>query len=809
MQQGWDAPGAEARQRMVIERLSETWRTHPPQHPILVAGSTGSRGATSIFMEAVARLPQGAVILPGVDFDMSDQAWQTLEANAQAQDHPQYRFVAYAQRLGLSPQDIAPWTDAAPPVPARNRLISLSLRPAPVTDQWLIEGRDLTDLGAATEGLALIEADSPRSEATAIAVALRDAADRGVVAALVSPDRVLTRQVTAALDRWGIVPDDSAGRPLTLSAPGRLLRQISALFGRKITGDALLALLKHPLVSTGTDRGQHLLNTRELELWLRRSGPAFVTRHDILRWAGDNDLRLAWATWVADWLSAIPGAGPLPLATYLDNHVRLAESLCAGSGETGSGALWEAAAGQEAQRVTSLLHDEAEHGGPQTAQEYSAVFENVLNTGDVRETLLSHPGIMIWGTLESRVQGADLLILGGLNEGTWPEAARPDPWLNRMLRARAGLLLPERQIGLYAHDYQQAACAPTVILSRAIRDADAQTVPSRWLNRLTNLLGGLGPDGKTALDGMRTRGAQWCALAGHLDVPLATKPPAPRPSPRPPVAARPDRISVTEVQRLVRDPYAIFARRVLRLNALDPLRRQPDAPLRGTVFHEVLESFVKQPISGVLETDCAAFIDCADAILAAHAGWPATRMMWLTRLRALATWFIDTEYARRSEGAPISLEARAELALSQVGMSLDGKIDRIDRLESGGLTLYDYKTGAVPTKDERKHFDKQLLLSALLAEEGVIGGLVAAPVAQIGYIGLGARPSFEPEQIEPDAIAVVKAELIRLLAMYRQDQQGYTSRRAIRTTDIVGDYDHLARYGEWDESDLPKPQDVR
>ena len=99
--------------------------------------------------------------------------------------------------------------------------------------------------------------------------------------------------------------------------------------------------------------------------------------------------------------------------------------------------------------------------------------------------------ICIRGSREAREVQADLVILAGLNEGIWPQPAAPDPWLSRQMRLKLGLLLPERQIGLAAHDFQQALAARQVILTRATRDDEAQTVPSRWLDRLINLMTGL------------------------------------------------------------------------------------------------------------------------------------------------------------------------------------------------------------------------------------------------------------------------------------------------------------------------------
>lgn len=807
---GGRPPDTEARQRLAIETLADRWAVGPPQHPVLVAGSTGSRGATALFMRTVSRLPQGAVILPGVDFEMPGSVWDKMRDAMTAEDHPQFRFAKLLADLGLGHGSILPWCGLDAPCPARNRLVSLALRPAPVTDQWITDGRLLNDIDRAAAKMTLVEAPSSQVEANAIALALRGAVEDGRVAALITPDRVLTRQVTASLDRWGIVPDDSAGRPLPLSAPGRFLRHITDLFGQRLTAEALLTLLKHPLTNTGSkERGSHLLHTRELELKLRRYGPPFPGPTDLIDWAAKGDeYRQAWARWIAILLAGSESVSIRDLSTHLNHHIRLAECLAAGPTGDGSGELWLKDAGEEALKWVEALRREAEYGGALSPPDYAALFHAVLQRGKVREAKTSHADVMIWGTLEARVQGADLVILGGLNDGVWPAPSAPDPWLNRKMRHDAGLLLPDRRIGLSAHDFQQAVAADEVILTRSVRDAEAQTVPSRWINRLTNLMEGVSDDGTEALKGMRTRGAHWLAMAARLDAPVTQVDTAPRPSPRPPVKDRPQELSITEIQTLIRDPYAIYARHILRLQLLDPLRQLPDAPMRGTVLHRVLERFIGESPVDDLDATRKRLVEVTDTVLQAEAPWPAAQRMWRAKLLRVADWFIEGEITRQASLVPLAQERKGELDLPDLKLTLRGKIDRIDCTADGQLVIYDYKTGQVPSRNQRLHFDKQLFLAAIMAERGALEGLKATKVREVAYVGLGASPRFEPITLENGDLEKVMAEFHGLIGRYRNRSQGYTSRRAVEHAEYGRDYDHLARFGEWDESFDPDPQEV-
>jgi len=813
---GFDVPlTSKARQTRVVDHLAAAWRLTPPDHPVIVAGSTGSRGATARFMAAVAHLPQGAVILPGLDDAMPPAIWDRIldgrTRGLAGEDHPQYRLGAFARRVGLAPQDIPAWGGGDAPNPLRNRLMSLALRPAPVTDQWRVEGPALGDLTLALAGMTLLEAPTPQVEATAIALRLRQAAQEGQLAALISPDRTLTRQVTAALDRWGIVPDDSAGQPLSLSAPGRFLRHVAEAMTGPVSAEALLVLLKHPLCnSDDAARGPHLLRTRDLELQVLRGSGPFPTRVALTAWAArrmTDPGAMEWAAWVCDALIMADDAGAQPLSARVAAHLGLSELLAAGP--TGAPArLWDGDDGAEAAALLRALTDEAEAGGAMTARDYADLLNTLLQDREARSPLRPHAGIMIWGALEARVQGADLLILAGLNEGTWPAAPSADPWLNRAMRDQAGLRLPDRQIGLSAHDFQQAVAAREVWLCRSRRDAETETVPSRWLNRLTNLLRGSGKSAAQGLDGMAARGQGWLDMAAALATPVDRIAPAPRPAPRPPVAARPRRISITDVERLIRDPYAVYAARVLRLRALDPLRPGPDAALRGEVLHDILNLFVAETADGLPPDARVRLMALADRVLAEGAPWPAARRLWRARLDRVADWFLDGEAARRSLATPWLRETMADWHLPDLDLTLRAKADRVDRLPDGRVAIYDYKTGAVPTAKQEAAFTKQLWLEAVMAENGAFTASGPVQAARIAYIGIGTSPQVLAHDPTPSDLARIAAEFRTLMVHFRDPATGFTARRAMEGVSYAGAFDHLARFGEWADTDAPVPQNV-
>ena len=808
------AADPEARLRLATQALIETWQSSPPDHPVVVAGSTGSRGTTAMLMMAVARLPEGRVILPGFDFDMPAEIWDRLMARADepsapgAEDHPQFRFARLLARMDRAPGGVRPLEAAEAPDPARNRLVSMSLRPAPVTDQWLRQGPALGDLRLATRGLSLLEAPDARGEADAIALILRHALETGRTAALVSPDRMLTRRVAARLDRWGLEPDDSAGEPLALSAPGRLLRQVSALAVRGADAGSLLALLKHPLTHSAADRGPHLRRTRELELWIRRQGLAFPDAAGLARWAEQSgEDAHAWASWLAGLLPDA-GDGARPLAAWVSDLLDRAGRLAAGPGADPPGPLWDRAAGRKAWEVGASLSAHAAAGGEMTAAEFDRLLHSILAGEEARDPERPRTDLMIWGTMEARVQGADLVVLGGLNEGVWPESPVADPWLNRRMRAEAGLLLPERRIGLAAHDYQQAAGAPEVVLSRSRKAADAEPVPARWLNRLVTLLRGLPScQGPEALADMRARGDVWLARARTIDAPRPEddRAPARRPAPRPPLDARPRELPVTSIQTLIRDPFAVYARRVLGLRRLNPLTPVADAPLRGQMLHRIFDTYMRDRQGHPSADPVAQLLEVAHRVLRRDVPWPMARRLFFARVVRVADWFVADE-ARRSDHEFLASERSGQIHLSDQDFTLTATADRIDRLPDGSIAIIDYKTGKPPSAKVMTHFDMQLPLEALIAANGGFGGIDPVRVDHIAHIGLGSSPVYSAHSLadesEPDfALPAVREGLERLIAAYGDPDKGYMSRRATDREGYEGDYDHLARFGEWSGTD--------
>jgi RecB family exonuclease len=364
-------------------------------------------------------------------------------------------------------------------------------------------------------------------------------------------------------------------------------------------------------------------------------------------------------------------------------------------------------------------------------------------------------------------------------------------------------LLPERAIGLAAHDFQQAMGAAEVTLSRARRAGEAETVASRWVNRLTGVLAGLpGADGPQALAAMRDRGRDRLAQAVRWQAPQARVAPALRPKIAPPAAARPARMAVTDIVRLVADPYAVYARRVLHLRPLDPLQPEPDPRTRGTLFHDILDRYARALTP---DADRAALLaTIAAARIADAVAWPLTRVLWQARFLDAVDGILAFDDAH--PGDRVLTERKGQMEVWPGGSTLTARPDRIDMLADGRVHLIDYKGAAPEPRDIESH-QKQLLLEAVIAHAGGFGTDLAGRAALTTYLGLNAPEKPRQQSLTADDIAAALAQLRALLQHYADPATGFAASR-IAVKDQRGDYDDLARRGEWDLSDSPVLQQV-
>ncbi|MBO6559417.1 MAG: double-strand break repair protein AddB [Nisaea sp.] len=799
---------APLRHAALVERLTALWAANPPEDPVIVAGSTGSIPATARLMGAVLGLPRGSVVLPGLDRDADAATWSAIEGDS---GHAQHNLALLLQRLGRTREEVQVWPVAGERKThsARARLIQEVLRPAETTEAWRrLAETDQELLSSGTEGLSVLSCPSHHEEAETIALLLREALeDQTRTAALVTPDRALARRVKAALRRWEVEVDDSAGQPLAATLPMTFWLATADMAAEACAPVPLLAALKHPLAAGGMSQPRFRRRVRTLEREVLRGprpapGPAGVLAAvDEAFEAEDRDDMRSWIDRLAEpitFFSELLRSDEISLIDLLSAHNAVAEALAATDEESGDKRLWAGEAGEDAANFLAELAESARDFPRIDGRDYLSLLEALLVGRVHRPRYGTHPRLAILGPLEGRLQQYDLLILGGLNEGTWPPDPGADPWMSRPMRAEFGLPAPERRIGLSAHDFQMAASAPEVVLTRAERVEGAPTVASRWWLRMETVLRAL-----QLTEKVRLPVADFPHWQQALDLPRKVDPVKP-PTPRPPLAARPRRFSVTEIETWVRDPYAIYAKKVLGLRALDPLDADPGAADRGTMIHRALELFTNEFPKDIPPGALERLIEIGRGEFAREMAHPSVQAFWWPRFERIAEWFVETERVRRSGIDAIWTEKKGHVAIRGLRdpVDLNCEADRIERLADGGFAIVDFKTGAPPTESQvTAGYSPQLPLEALILSMGGFDGLPEGAVEALEYWRLsGGDPAGERKAIKASVETLVtEAEegLLNLIRTFDDPETPYRSRPAPEYAPRYSDYEHLARVKEW------------
>jgi ATP-dependent helicase/nuclease subunit B len=805
--------------------------------PIIAAGSTGSMPSTALLLEAIARLSNGAVVLPGLDTDLDEPSWDMIGGMRDAAGtyivppspgHPQFAMQALLKRIGVTREAVIRL--AEPAVHGRETYLSEALRPAAASERWqqrVAAAEVRHHLDRALPGVTVVEAATAEEEALATAIALRDATRTpGKTAALITPDRALARRVLAALDRWQVPVDDSGGDSLSDTPVGIFARLVARVALGGCEPVPLLALLKHPLCRLGKHEFAHAATIALLERAVLR-GPRPLPGTYGLQQAlqtlrqqkaqlhpadprsslsgQDIDAAAALVRLLADALAPLESlkGKAVTLTAFAAQHRQCVTNVSSYLSSDGQ-SIAAAFAGREGDALATFFDEVAANpaaGGlsiPLT--EYAEFFQAATAERIVRRPGAPGARVRIYGPLEARLQQADRVVLGGLVEGIWPPEPRIDPWLSRPMRQQLGLDLPERRIGLSAHDFAQALGAPEIVLTRSTKLAGAPTVASRFLQRLSAIAG------ERRWAAARARGETYLSWARMLDRPEEGPKPAERPAPRPPVEARPKRLTVTEIEHWLRDPYTIYARHILKLSALEQVDATPGARDRGTLIHKAIGDFTARFADALPADPLAELLALGRQAFAPLADYPEAQAFWWPRFERVARWFVDWEIERRQKIAKLHSEIRGEIKIT-ADFVLGARADRIEQLRDGRYAILDYKTGQPPgDREVAAGLAPQLTLEAAILRQGGFAHIPAqGSVAELAYVRLSgaSRPGeFREKTFEgsnPDEQA--EKALTRLREVVTRFSDPNTPYQSFVRPQWVGrtysDYDHLARVKEW------------
>jgi ATP-dependent helicase/nuclease subunit B len=813
---------AVARRKRLIAADIERLRAKPPVAPVIVAGVTNADPAACELIRAVCALSNGALVLPALDQTLDDESWAAI---AKHPEHPQFGLKRLIDALGLSRQDITPLGGAEQTATRRARwsLACEAMRPAGTTERWhrFTASANKKDMAAALVHFSAIEAATAEEEAEVVALILREVTEMpGRTAMLVAPDRALARRVAARLSVWDIAIEDAGGEPFARSIPGAFLDLVATTAEKDFAPIPLMSLLKHPLCRLGMAaaelrRGMYALEVAAFRApyfgngldgaeaaleksQARRIKPVALRRLTNADWDAARAvvarLRQAFTSMAKTFASTKPAS----LQVLARLHFETAQTLAKVNVRDEGAALRQGEAGEWAAQLFASLIDPAMPAPDMAPGDYPDFYRTLVARKTIRPRGATHPRLSICDPFEARLQQADVVILAGLNEGTWPGAADPGPWLNRPMRAALGLPAPEETIGAAAHDFTSHLGAEQVILTRAVKVDGAPTVPSRWLLRLEALVKGLGLSLEPE--------TPWIAWAQARNTIAGAARPVRTPEPKPPVAARPRRLSVTAIETWISNPYSTYAQRVLGLEALPKLGERPGPSLRGQIVHDALGRFA-QRFPDTLPKDIAGeLMTIAREVLSDYIGNPRVAAFWVSRLERFAAWFAETETARRSGIERTVAEAEGRLVLDGPAgpFTLTARADRID-IGANGLVIADYKTSQnLGELVSRAHEGQapQLPLEAAIALSNGFPGVPAERISRLLYISTaGGEPPGQEFPLKVDDAAAMARDaqdgLARLIAAFDRQETPYRAVRRARFNYKYDAFAHLARVAEW------------
>lgn len=772
------------RKNALLKAQAEIWQNNKPSGQVVAAGITALFPGLKQLLKTIKNLPNGEIYFYGLDKQLEDEAWEQAD-----ESHPQYELKQLLEFLQISRFEVK---DAVKPHnAAREKLVSEMMRPALSTLEWRSLSADSLP-SEATENLHLITTEDMGQEASAIAVIMRDTLNTASkTAALVTTDRNLARRVAAELERWQIKIDDSAGKPLHLTPVGIYLRSILEVLEADFSDSSVLALLKSPFIRLNSDLASVRRRVRDYELALRTPAYSGIKKEIPEKLLQDVVLLKQTIRPLAE-LYANPQAD---FTALLQTHLQVAEALSGSKNGGGDKVLWRGDDGRKAAALFSKVLPQLKVLEQIDPKQYAAVLTRLMATETVRPLYGTHPRLKILGPIEARFNQYDVVIIGEVNEGVWPVLPSSDPWMSRPMKKDFGMPLPEKAIGVMAADFCQLMCAPEVYLTRAKRVTGTPMNKSRWLLRLETVLKAYGKEAETLLD------YKYTSLARLQDTP-AVQDKIVVPAPKPPIESRPRRLSASWLERLICDPYSVFAAKILRLKQLDAPDKDLSFADYGNLIHGILEEFNTKFPQELPSDAREQLINIGLNKFQSAEISAELRAFWWPSFVKTVDWVLAQEAICRPDIKQIynEVEGQMEFAAPAGPFIAEARADRLNFNKDGSIDIIDYKTGSIRSnKQVHAGYAPQLPIEGLIAASGGFSKngrkIPTGKVNKLSYWRLGNKIT---EITETDKVlAQTRENLQKLISAFDFETTPYLARPNPKYVPKYSEYDHLERIKEW------------
>ncbi len=729
------------RRQQAMRILAENLKKNPPSHPIVIAGTTGTVPATRALLKAVHDLPNGIVVLPGLD-GASDPV-----RVANMRSHPQHTLFDLCSYLEVNPQNVPDLGEAPDDFSVGRRCDAMALFKAPPFDKK-------------TESSAnpvLIECASQAEEARVITAIVREKLfETESSIAIVTPNQALTRRLKSELSLYGITPNDSAGVSLKDTPVGSFLMNFSA-FLQNPSCATFIHLAKHPLCAKAS-RAEHLAYIRGYEILLRKKQ---------VPWDSD-----------ADSLLIIQLKDLLKKRAECQSFYNFIQFFKDAANALSSEALFSNNDGESA----AAFFDTLVKTPPFIRRDFE---DAILTLMVMAPPVHAHEGlgsrVRILGALEARLNTAGVVICASLNEGKWPKTPENDPLLSDSFRIQVGLPSQRRRQGLSAHDFCTSFYASNLYMTRSIREGGEAMLQSRLWTRMQGRYG--------------VSSSVYSDIANYqmTSSALSQKPPLPAPLKN----HRPNVYYASHVEQLMRDPYAYYTRHILKLDPFPALDEVLSAKDKGQVFHDVLDKYVKAEAAPTFEK----LIDFSKPFFEnlEEKGRGVVQTFWWYRFKRVAEWWHEKLDIEPVSHRATEVVGEIKFSLEGAPVALKSRADRIDVPMDGGavLRIIDYKTGTLPTrKSITDGSSPQLLVEAIIAHNQGFGhDFPTDGIFQLEYWRLtGGDPAGEclVFSMSPEDCERTEASIKGVLTYYLRDNSPYVA------TGSFADIRFFARMEEWE-----------
>ncbi len=725
---------------------------------MVMAGLTSDLPGVKALMQAVQKT--GDIFLDGVDeiFIKSDTIPE--------KHHTQYLIYKTIKDLKIHPNQIIFQSQPNP----KEELVEQAFR----SNIWQSSNLNEDSL----KNLKYILSETAEQEALTIALYLRQALeDTDKTACLVTTDRNLARRVISQMKRWQIHLDDSAGIPFKHTSTGAFLLQILALAEDFKNPVQQLALYKNPLFADGQNPTQVRINIKNAEKLARQ-------KHQSLNYVPKEDGYSFFQFFQNDTL--------VEAKILFQKHILLAETWATTDTQSGSDVLWNTPTGRQLKSALSQIIDQCDLLGKISTREYPTLFSQMIGFQSAHQSYGYHQRIKILGPIEARFTHTDLCIIGGLNEQIFPQLLDAGPWLNRPMREQLHLPDAEAHITNLAHDFMHLASSKEVILSRCIKSNGTPTVASRFIQRLQMV---------AQVNGLEipTFRAHLAELVDHPEKEQNIV----RPAPCPNAEVRPKKLSVTNVELLKKNPYAIYAKYILSLYPLDDWDNPAKASLYGQAVHDTLSQM------NHLLDDQKAFLVMRENLKKTSLS-PSDCLFYESIFKSNVWPFFKNQQEKLSQQKHktfLEITGQVSFKLKDDDFTLTARMDRVDVTPHQSATVIDYKTGTPPSFSKVvSGLAPQLTLEAWILLQGGFKNIQIQKIDDIEYWHMGRhakRNSFVQSQKEDLNIVIEKTQqgLKKLLITYADAKTPYEVEPVADFTSTYDDYAHLSRKKEWAHAD--------